>query len=651
MSSNDDEGRGRHFVWTALAVVTLFYTCASVAVAESPRRANYTIEAKYDRSAQVITGRETIHWTNDGGAAAPELEFHLYWNAFANSRSSFVRATGTDWVKAIEEHPDAWGYSKIDALAVDGEDRISYLEFLHPDDDNVDDRTVAKVRLGKPVEPGASVDISVAFTAKLPRVTARAGYAGSFTFAGQWFPKLGVFENGSWNCHQYHLTTEFFADFGVYDVTLTLPSSDVVGATGVLREEHDNGDGTQSLRFVAEDVHDFAWTADSRFHLVEKTIEGTHVRLLIQPNHAAQAERLLTALGHAMRLYREWIAAYPYPELTIVDPGYGGTAAGGMEYPTLITVATTWWMPRGLRIPEIVTVHEFGHQYWYGLVATNEFEEAWLDEGVNSFLEGQIMDASYGHGSYVDLFGLKLGSIAVERGQYLRSPTHDPIDRPAWQFLDRQSYGAISYSKTALTLRTLAGQVSDEAVRRGLALYFERWRFKHPRGGDLLQALADTVGQDLQWLFDQLIPDTGTVDYAITRLKADEDRGFAGYPFKQHGVGEMVPLSTPPDRRYRSEIIVERLGTVRLPVDVQVVFDDGTQINERWDGQESWKRFEYTGPQRVEWAVVDPERKIPIDVNLINNSRMRSSGTRGIVRVTSRWAFWFQNLLHLLSGL
>ncbi|HVM96844.1 MAG TPA: M1 family metallopeptidase [Candidatus Acidoferrales bacterium] len=632
-------------------VLTALALAMQAGAAESPRRANYTIEAHYDDQAQRIVGHEKIHWINEEGPATSELFFHLYWNAFANSRSSFVRAAGSDWVERIEEYPDAWGYITIDKLWFAGEDLSSRLEFVHPDDDNVDDRTVARLALPRAVEAGAAIDVDIDFTAKLPRITARAGYAGSFAFVAQWFPKLGVYENGGWNCHQYHLTTEFYSDFGVYDVTISLPAADVVGATGTLREKRANSDATQTVRFVAEDVHDFAWTADRRFQLIERTVEGTHVRLLSQPEHLSQSERIFGALGKAMRFDREWIGAYPYPELTVVDPAYQGGGAGGMEYPTLITVGTTWWMPRGLRIPEIITVHEFGHQYWYGLIASNEFEEAWLDEGVNSFLEARIMDAAYANGSYIDLFGLKVDSTAVDRARYLRSPSHDPIDRPGWEFLDHDSYSAISYSKTALSLETLAGQVGDDALRQGLALYFKRWRFKHPHGSDFLQAISDATGQDLRWYFDQVIPDTGVVDYAVTRANADEDRGFAGYPFNDRSVGEIVALTKPDEHRYRSEIVVERLGTVRLPVDVRVFFDDGSRINERWDGQERWKRFEYTGPQKVEWAMVDPDRKIPLDVNFINNSRMRSGGTRGLVRLTSRWGFWFENLVYFVSGL
>src|SRR5262249_57390475 len=161
----------------------------------------------------------------------------------------------------------------------------------------------------------------------------------------------------------------------------------------------------------------------------------------------------------ALQRYREWIGPYPYPLLTIVDPGPGGSRAGGMEYPTLITVGTAWWLPRGLRLPEIVTVHEFGHQYWYGMVASNEFEEAWLDEGINSYVEGRIMDDAYGAASYVDLFGLRFSSRTLQRLRYLANAQHDPLTRPAWQFLDRASYSAVTYAKTALVLDTLEGLV------------------------------------------------------------------------------------------------------------------------------------------------------------------------------------------------
>ncbi|MFI5397331.1 MAG: M1 family metallopeptidase [Candidatus Binatia bacterium] len=638
--------------WT-LAVVGVAVSLAAgvpahVAQAEasSPRTANYTIQASYDADTHTVTGHEVLTWHNTTSEAATDLYFHLYLNAFANNRSSFVREAGEMWADWLKLHPHGWGYVAIKALRIGGADLVDRMRFVHPDDDNIDDRTVVRVPLEQPVPSGEAVEVEVDFVAKLPKVVARSGYAGPFAFVAQWFPKIGVYEDGHWNCHQYHLTTEFFADFGVYDVTLTVPRNGVVGATGVLRDSHEDG-ATKTLHFVAEDVHDFAWAVDPRFQVVERAAGGTAIRVLVQPRHLAQTDRYLQAAQSALDWYQRSIGRYPYPQLTVVDPGPGGGGAGGMEYPTLITTGTAWWMPPKVRLPEFVTVHEFGHQYWYGMVANNEAEEAWLDEGINSYVEGRIMDA-VGPGSYIDLFGLRFDSAAIRRLQYVRAPQHDAITRRAWEFLDRSSYGAISYSKTALMLDTLEAYVGEETLRQALAAYFERWRFRHPRAEDFLASMNESVGQDLSWYFDQVLPGTGVVDYAVTQVNADKLHGSAGYTLSGAVVGEEALPQTPQEQQYHNEVVVERLGSVSLPVDVHITFDDGGVTKEHWDGQGRWKRFEYTGKQRVEWAVVDV---LPLDVNVLNNSRMRAAGTRGIVRIAGRWGFWFQNLMYLLTGL
>ena len=638
-------------VFTCGVAVVASHRAPAAIPALSPRIANYRIEASYDAPAHSITAHERLTWHNVSHESAPDLYFHLYLNAFANDRSSFVRAADEQWTEWLRSHPHGWGYMTVKSIQIAGVELRSHLQFVHPDDDNIEDRTVVRLQLDAPVPAGGTVDVDIDFVAQLPRVAARSGYAGPFAFAGQWFPKIGVYENGAWNCHQYHLTTEFFADFGVYDVMLTVPRDGVVGATGTLRDERDNGNGTKTLHFVAEDVHDFAWTIDPRFRTVTADVDGTQVRLLMQPNHVTQSARHLEAAKAALSRYRSWIGDYPYPQLTIVDPGPGASGAGGMEYPTLITVGTTWWMPPGLRLPEFVTVHEFGHQYWYGRVASNEFEEAWLDEGVNSYVEGRIMDEAFGPASYINVLGWQFDSVPLNRLRYMAQAQHDPMVRRAWSFLDRASYHAISYGKTALVLDTLDGYLGNHTVRHALAAYFARWRFRHPRGGDLLSTINDTAGQDLSWYFDQVISGTGVLDYAITRVNTEEAQAFAGYPVTVAEGGEEVALQPTEPRRYHNEVVVERLGSVIMPVDVQVVFEDGTTAAEHWDGRERWKRFEYTGAQRVEWAIVDPNGSMPLDIDRLNNSRMREGGTRGLVRLTSRWGFWFQNLVYVLSGL
>ncbi|MFQ5668445.1 MAG: M1 family metallopeptidase, partial [Candidatus Binatia bacterium] len=650
-------GRGQQLASSMLRAATIVVALAAggVAAAQSvqPRVVNYRIKAAYEATTQTVIGNQTLTWRNRTRKRARDLCFHLYLNAFANNRSTFIRELGASWTNWLELHPHPWGYISVTTIRIGGRDVTARMQFVHPDDDNMDDRTVFRLPLRSPVAPGKSVTVEMHFVAKLPKIVARAGYAGPFAFVAQWFPKIGVYEHGAWNCHQYHATTEFYADFGVYDVTLSVPRTGVVGATGVRRDSHSNDDGTKTLHFLAEDVHDFAWAIDPRFRVVEDAVNGTTIRLLVQPNHFDQAKRHLAAAKATLAYYEKWVAPYPYPQLTIVDPGPGGGRAGGMEYPTLITVGTAWWMPRWLRFPEFVTVHETGHQFWYGLVASNEAEEAWLDEGINSYVEGQIMDAVYGSASYVDLFGLRVDSTVIHRMLYLRSAQHDPMVRRAWRFLDRPSYSAVSYGKTALVLDTLDARLGKNRLRTALAAYFRHWRFRHPHGKDFLKAIQQSTGDNLTWYFDQVIAGTGTLDYAVTSVEAEETTGLAGYPFVDGQVeAEKTPVPAAPQaRRYHNEVVVERLGSVRMPVDVQIVFDDGTVTNEHWDGRDRWKRFEYTGTQRVRWAVADPNRTMPLDVNRLNNSRMRTAGTRGIVRIAGRWGFWFQSLVHFLSGL
>lgn len=622
------------------------------AVAKPPSNENveYRIRAQYDPAQRQIDAQQVLRWTNRTAQPTSELQLHLYLNAFANSRSSFLRGR-QGWKEWIEKDPEAWGFITMSRVRAGGEDLSGRIQFIHPDDNNADDRTVAQLLLPAAVVPGASIELEIDFQARLPRLLARSGHAGPFAMVAQWFPKLGIFEEGRWVCHQYHPDSEFFAGFGTYDVTLTVPLDGVVGASGVLRDERVNADGTRTLHFVAERVHDFAWAIDPRFRVFERRIDGVNVRLLLQPWHVRQANRHFAAANAALSWHGEHIGPYPYPQLTIIDPGPGGEAAAGMEYPTLITAGTRWWMPAWLRLPEVVVAHELGHQYWYGIVASNEAEEAWLDEGVNSYVEGLVMDAAYGPASYADFLGLRVDAVAMLRLEYLRAPSHDPLTRRSWEYLDSRSYHAISYAKAALLLHTLNNTLGDGAVPRALRTYFERWRFGHPRGTDLWTALAQVSGERLDVWQPQLVSGTEVLDYAVTRVRAEKDSGFAGHRLAGNTVGEVVVPDEEGEGRYRSEVVVERIGEIRMPVSVEITFDDGSRVTEHWDGDARWKRFEYSGPQRVEWAVVDPQRKLVLDLNWLNNSRMRSGGTRGLIRVASSLGFWMQNLVHLLSGL
>src|SRR5215472_6814481 len=244
----------------------------------SPPVVAYTIEASLDPAAKTVTGKERLVWRNPSGDSVSELRFHLYLNAFKNNRTTFLR----EWGGRLREDPGGsraqdWGSIDIDAMVTEkGEDLKPVARFVQPDGNDASDETVLAVALPSPVPPGGAISLDIAFRDKLPRVFARTGFVRDFFLVGQWFPKIGVYEPaglrgrpaGGWNCHAFHANSEFYADYGSYDVTLTVPSRFIVGATGKRISVTKKG-GATTYHFQEDDVHDFAWTADPRYVVVE----------------------------------------------------------------------------------------------------------------------------------------------------------------------------------------------------------------------------------------------------------------------------------------------------------------------------------------------------------------------------------------------
>ena len=611
----------------------------------SERVVAYQIEARLDTEKKTLEATEVLTYRNRTGRPLDLFPFHLYLNAF-QPQSTFMREVrqGSPDFQWKEKYRGSIEVTRLEAVGQG--DLTGRMEFIQPDDGNPDDRTVFQVRLPRPVPPGAEVQFKIAFRAQLPEVLARTGTKRNFFLVGQWFPKVGVWWRGAWNCHQFHRNTEFFADFGTYDVKVTLPQAYVVGATGVEVSRQPNPDGTQTLTFRAEDVHDFAWTADPNFRVVEDSFAGglgpVKIRLLMQPGHLSQAPRYLQALQGTLRLYDRWFGPYPYTQITVVDPPHGGFGAGGMEYPMFITGGTTWWMPAGLLFPELATEHEFGHQYWYGMVATNEFEDAWLDEGINAYVETKVMAELYGEEtSAVNLWGMTASDTRVSRLQYRAVPDTDPMTRSAYEFMSGGAYGTVTYAKTATVLHTLEGLVGEETLRRALQTYFQRYRFTHPTEEDFLRTVEEVSGQDLGWFFDQAVRGTHVLDYQVRLLRSDRADWHEENP-PEEKKGETL---------FRSVVVVHRKGDFIFPVEVEVKFDNGETVRERWDGRDRWVRFRYEKKARVVSAEIDPDHKVWLDTNLFNDSRTRESNRRATRKLAQYWLFLTQFLAQWLAWL
>ncbi|MCU0456412.1 MAG: M1 family metallopeptidase [Bacteroidales bacterium] len=620
----------------------------------SPRITGYRIDARLDTAAKLIHGTMEAFWVNQGADQVPDIQMHLYMNAFRNSKTTMYRGSGPagDSTK--------WGWVDIEEFKLaDGRDLLPYMHFIRPDDGNPHDSTVVQVMLPEPATPGDTVAVKVKFVTKLPSKIRRTGYNDDYFFVAQWFPKFGVYEpagmrarvSGGWNCHQFHANSEFYANHSVYDVNITVPDDYVVGTGGMLISEQDWPDDpaykTQVWR--AEDIVDFAWTAWPGYAVYTDKWKHVSITLLIPAERKDQVERQFTAVKNALEYLSDRVGPFPWPHLTFVDPPMKGSGAGGMEYTTIFTSSSAPMMPGWIHMPEMVTVHEFGHAYFMGILATNEFEDPWMDEGINSFFEARIMDHYWGERSgMVDHRLLKVADKTSARSSYVYSPNRQVVSNSeySWNY-PLGTYGMMSYMKASTWLFTLMGIVGEETTDDIFREYYRLWAFKHPGPKDFINVVNEVVsknhgdkfGPDMNWFFDQTLYGTGICDYRVAAFNSF--RQDTSKVRIQSG-DSIVAGKAVCDSLYKSSIELQRIGEVMLPVEVLVHFSKGNEVLLSWDGRERYKKLEVLSGSPVKWVKIDPEYKIRMDVNFINNSKIYETDMVPVKRIMNKLLAFLQ---------
>ena len=588
--------------------------------------ASYTISVTLDPAARTLSAHEVVTYTNTTADPIPDLVFHLYLNAFRDPNSLFLREGGaaSRGYRWDPEHP---GWIQVTGIRLADGTPLTLEE--------IEDGTLARAALPAPVAPGETIEVALDFRAQLPLVFARTGYAGDFFMVGQWFPKLGVWQEGAWNAYPYHANSEFYADFGTYDVRITLPAGYVTGGTGLPVSTVDNGDGTQTVSYHAEDVIDFAWTASPNFQEAARQVDGVEVLYLYLPEHDWTAERALDAAETAVRRYGRWYGPYPYARLTVVDVPDEGEGAGGMEYPTLVTAGALSLFGLGQGLPrarmersiELVVIHQIGHQWWQSMVAFNEAEEPWLDEGFTDYSTLRVMEEVYGADtSVLDAGNLHVGYLDIRRMEYLTTP-RVPMYGRAWDF-GMIDYGVAAYSKPALALRTLERTLGEETMLDVMGTFFRRYQFGHPTTDDFRAVAEEVSSQDLAWFFDGLVYGDGVVNYTVT------------------GVGT-------------HEVTVARQGApstgsgqaLVVPTEVLVTFADGSTVLEPWDGTEAEVTLSYPDRPPVRSAEVDAARKVLVDLRWADNGLSRRLEVSPWLALVTRLLYSLQNALLVVGGL
>ena len=609
--------------------------------------ADYTMTATLDPVAHTVHGEGTIHWRNTSSAPVKELWLHLYLNAFKNEGSVFLRepvgrSRGTAQVTD-------WGYIDVRKLTLrqgpnEGPAELWPTAELHRAGD--DDETDVRVPLPREIVPDESIDLDMVWDDKLPSVVERTGYSGTFHMVAQWFPKLARLEpSGTWAHFPFHHLAEFYADFGTYDVTMKVPAGYRLAATGFRTEERDEG-GFHVERHVQGDIHDFAFSAYDHFEMLEEGIGGVDVKVFYPTGYRYAADRELETMRFALPHFGKRYGKYPYPVLTLVHPPDGADEAGGMEYPTLITTGGPWFGPPGVLGIELVTIHEFGHQYFYGMLASDEMTWPFLDEGINSYAEAEGLGVSRGSGSMLDLFGLHVSDESVGAVLSAKRAVDAPVAQPAYAFTG-PDYGALVYARTATIFATIDHVYGHELGAKAIGRYARRARFRHPVPDDLLTSYEEVLGPDVRATLHEALFAKGWVDYRMESVQSTKVNARAGV-FDRDGKRETVTAPAAKEGDYEGWALVFRHGTLRFPVDVDFVLEDGTTQRASWDGEGDFARVPYRGAQPLKGAIVDPDHKVLVDRTFTNNFAT-ATGT-GPTKRTFERALFGSELLFSLVG-
>ncbi|PZE16488.1 hypothetical protein DNU06_13155 [Putridiphycobacter roseus] len=524
---------------------------------------NFKINIRLNDVNKTLSGFEEVEYTNNANETLDFLYFHIWPNAYKNNETALAKQLYRMKNMALQyANEKARGYMDSLDFKVNNEQIKWEYDPTHID--------IVKLYLKTPLKPGETISISTPFKVKIPSGDiSRLGYVGESFQITQWYPKPAVYDLEGWHQIPYLTQGEFYAEFGSFDVSITLPKNYVVGATGDLQTASEldflndlaarttqkfetNGFGNpknkirnspfppsdstyKTIRYTQNNVHDFGWFADKRFEVLKGEVTLPHSKrkvttwAMFVPHHAKLWEDAISYINDGTFYYSKWNGDYQYNQVTAVD----GTisAGGGMEYPNVTVIGDA----SSKEQLEVVIVHEVGHNWFYGMLGSNERVHPWMDEGMNTLNELRYIETKYPNNTQLsDMMGGFADKIHLEHLNHhdmsdltYAATASGGMDQPIELASDDYSsmnYGGIVYSKTGLVFTYLKEYLGEEVFDSAMQEYFRRWVFKHPQPKDLKNALEEVSGKNLSWLFDDIIPTTKQIDYKISKVKQEDDK-------------------------------------------------------------------------------------------------------------------------------
>ena len=596
---------------------------------------DYNIEVTLNDTNHTLTAFEKLIYSNNSPDTLDFIWFHIWPNAYKNDSTAYAKQAGENSRFAKSDSSKRGFIDSLD-FSVNGQ-KVVWEN--HPD--WID---VIKVHLNDPLHPGDSVTIETPFFVKIPLVFSRLGHTGRHYEITQWYPKPAVYDHKGWHPMPYLNQGEFYSEFGSFNVKITLSKNYRIMATGDLvdgeeeyawldsltiiadsiqnmpekdfknwaksqkkgkREEKDY-DSTRSekktLHFRQNGVHDFAWFADEKW-LVQKgnlslddSTRNVTLWSFYLPKNAATWENSIEYLHDSGYWYSRYYGDYPYNHITAVDGDL--SAGGGMEYPNITVIAS---MP-SKQMLEMVIMHEVGHNWFYGILGSNERYHTWMDEGLNEYTCIRYWQDKYKDQNerfvIIPFIQEKLGiakNLKFSWYEYIsystsaKSPKAQPLNLKADEYKGG-NYG-LNYNKTAVFTRFLQHYLGEGKMDEIMQDYYETWKFKHPYPEDVQTVFEKHTNKDLSWYFDGVLKTTDYVDFSIQKK----------------------------DGRY----IISNEGELKVPVEVVFFGDNHKILERRWLEGFEW-RTTVDPPANVWYAMIDPDEHMP-DVNRTNNSTRKET--------------------------
>ncbi len=503
------------------------------------QQVNTRLEVTLDDAHHFLRGKEEMVYVNHSPDTLKFLFIHLWPNAYSNDHTPFAEQQYRNGDKSFYFAKDEErGFIDSLQFQIDGREVLHFYGESTPD--------VARINLPKPLPPGDSIKIKTPFRVKIPKVFSRLGHTLQAYFISQWFPKPAVYDRLGWHPLSYLDQGEFFSEYGNYDVKITLPENYIVMATGNLQNENENAwldslanlenaseklikkrsqdsfppstISFKTLHYTQQNVHDFAWFADKRWEVKKDTIQQADGSVVTAwtaflPSYRKSWSKGTTDLKSAVKYYGQWVGLYPYETIKAVQGDM--KAGGGMEYPTITVI------DKKVGGSADVIIHEAGHNWFYGILGSNERDHAWMDEGINTFYEQSTMDA-VNQQKRTDSI-LKSTGINVELNlkdviyQLQASGKDQKIEQTSNNFREI-NYGLDVYYKTALLLKWLQQYMGYENFEAAMHDYFNTWKFKHSYPQDFRAAMERHTNKSINWFFEELNEDR-MIDFSVKKAK------------------------------------------------------------------------------------------------------------------------------------